>query len=125
MVNLFQNGEFKLNSGRISKWKLECDAFTQDDIETLAIMIKEMVGDFRIVLGVPTGGIRLQEALKKHETGGPVLIVDDVLTTGGSIKRFREKFGVEDCIGAVVFARGPCPKWIKPLFTIHECFWDK
>jgi hypothetical protein len=25
--------------------------------------------------------------------------------------------------GAVVFARGPCPPWVKAVFQMPECFW--
>lgn len=50
------------------------------------------------------------------------LIVDDVLTTGGSMEIARHNYLVanpgSDVLGAVVFARGPCPDWITPLFRV-------
>jgi hypothetical protein len=67
---------------------------------------------------------------------GPHLIVDDVLTTGGSMERLREERRkllppgtmVEPgnwIVGAVVFSRGQCPLWVSALFRMPECFWLK
>jgi hypothetical protein len=39
-MNLFQLGSFTLASGKSSYWKLECDALADDDIKTLAEMIR-------------------------------------------------------------------------------------
>jgi hypothetical protein len=130
MTNLFQLGDFKLASGTASRWKLECDALTDDDIAALAYMIRQMVGPYGSVEGVPRGGIRLADALKPYcETDGKKhLIVDDVLTTGGSMERIRGPRGIlagNGVIGAVVFARGRCPTWIRALFQMPECFWVK
>lgn len=122
-MSLFQLGDFTLNSGAKSRWKLECNALTDDDIKALAEMIRQLVGTFGSVEGVPRGGLRLAEALKPFVAlTGPHLIVDDVLTTGGSMERIR---GNRQCIGAVVFARGQCPLWIDALFQMPECFWLK
>lgn len=134
-MNLFQLGDFTLNSGAPSKWKLECDALTGEDVSALAEMIRQMVGPFGSVEGVPRGGLRLATALQPF-TGldGPHLIVDDVLTTGNSVETLRneriegrgyENVGQRKIIGAVVFARGQCPGWIKALFQMPECFWLK
>lgn len=54
------------------------------------------------------------KAFRGEET---ILIVDDVLTTGKSMKEQRGKR--IDAVGIVVFARGPCPAWIRPLFTCN------
>jgi len=35
-MNLFQFGDFSLHSGSKSKWKIECDALTDEDVEALA-----------------------------------------------------------------------------------------
>ncbi len=120
-MGLFQLGDFTLHSGAKSKWKIECDALTDDDIEALALMISEMVGPFQKAHGVPRGGLRLAEALNaKHrqEDAAILLIVDDVLTTGNSMVEFRSQFE-EPCKGAVVFARGNCPLWVFPLFKMN------
>jgi hypothetical protein len=64
MGNLFQSGQFKLNSGKVSNFKIECDALTQEDIDTFALLISQKY-KFKEVVGVPTGGIRIEDALKK------------------------------------------------------------
>ncbi len=95
-MNLFESGEFTLSSGAASAFRIECDALTQEDVETLALMISQMVGPFSDVIGVPRGGLRLAEALKPAAVlVGPVLIVDDVLTTGASITRVRDELRVQ------------------------------
>ena len=50
--NLFQTGDFKLASGAKSNFKIECDALTESDWETLAMLIARNVGYFREVIGV-------------------------------------------------------------------------
>jgi len=134
-VNLFQLGSFVLSSGKESSFKIECDALTDDDVKTLAEMIRTMVGSYSSVEGVPTGGLRLATELEKHKSlNGPHLIVDDVLTTGGSMEKAvkehktrtaSEHGDYEPFVGAVVFARGQRPHWIKAVFQMPECFWLK
>jgi orotate phosphoribosyltransferase len=134
-MGLFQLGDFTLNSGARSAWKLECDALTDDDWKCLAEMIRQMVGPFSSVEGVPRGGLKLAECLQPFVTplAGYHLVVDDVLTTGRSMERLsnevcgREPGGKfsRGIIGAVVFARGPCPLWVKPLFQLPEPLWLK
>lgn len=114
-TTLFQLGEFTLHSGMQSAWKIDCDALTDTDIATLAVMLKEILPAFGSVEGIPHGGLRLAAALAAFATGGPILIVDDVLTTGRSMEEQRNG---RDAIGAVIFARAACPKWITPLFML-------
>jgi orotate phosphoribosyltransferase len=111
-MNLFQYGYFLLASGEVSKWKLECDALTPQDWNSLAHMIKDKAGRFGSVIGVPRGGTPLATALIPHATVGPRLIVDDVWTTGGSMIPLLR----EGDIGFVVFARGPLSHGVKALF---------
>ena len=127
MTNLFQLGEFVLNSGKTSRFKLECDSLTDGDWQALAKMVSLLVGTFSSVEGVPRGGLKLAAALEEHRwRDGPILLVDDVLTTGGSMERMRrERFHGMPTVGAVIFARGPCPNWIKAVFQMPECFWIK
>ena len=118
MRNLFQSGQFVLNSGDVSLWKIECDALTDSDIETIASMLVPLLWSFSHVEGVPRGGERLAEALRVYQTpgNGGLLIVDDVLTTGGSMERQRRcRAGVQ---GAVIFARQRPKSWITPLFQM-------
>jgi orotate phosphoribosyltransferase len=136
-MGLFQFGDFTLNSGAKSLWKLECDALTDEDWKALARMVHLMVGPFSSVEGVPRGGLKLAEHLKPLTSkSGPHPIVDDVLTTGGSLTKAYDAYlkrtpgglkGVRRLgdypTGAVVFARGPCPFWVKAVFQMPECFW--
>ena len=127
-MNLFQLEETKLHSGRVSSFKIECDALTTQDIECLAWLVSRMVGKFRSVVGVPRGGTRIAEALIRYSCDecDTRLIVDDVLTTGGSITRLRDKLSAESKTpfylyrGAVLFARGKCPDWIRALNPLPE-----
>lgn len=114
MTILFQRGTFRLHSGKQSNWKIDCDALTDLDITALAEMIAEGL-QFGSVEGVSTGGLRLAKALEVHVSEGPLLIVDDVLTTGASIEKQRAG---REAIGAVIFARGAWPVWVMPLFAM-------
>ena len=60
---LFSLSPFTSSAGVTLPFKIECDALTDDDIETLAEMIRQMVGPFSSVEGVPRGGLRLAAAL--------------------------------------------------------------
>lgn len=120
-MSLFKLGEFTLHSGDKSYWKIDCDAFTNEDWDTIARMIYENVGRFKKVIGVPRGGLKLAKSLQLYcfpNPENPVLIVDDVLTTGNSMETMRLSIK-QDCIGAVVFARGKYPSWITPLFVAN------
>jgi hypoxanthine phosphoribosyltransferase len=120
-MNLFQKKEIKLHSGGKSFFKIECDALTDDDIETLAYIISRKY-TFHNVVGIPNGGVRISNALQKYASRGlgPLLIVDDVLTTGKSMEKAKEMFGNVLSRGVVLFARGECPKWIEPIFNMWE-----
>lgn len=136
-MNLFQKGLYKLNSGKESEFKIECDALSNEDIETISWMIKKIVGDFSFVEGVPRGGLRLEKTLKKYIVPPPqypvFLIVDDVLTTGNSIEEFRKKRLEEDpelfkgcrTEGVVLFARGYTPFWVDALCVVTKHFWPQ
>ena len=112
---LFQYGHFALHSGVASTWKIDCDALTDHDIDALAHMIRLLVPTFSTVEGVPRGGTRLATCLSKDggKALGPLLIVDDVLTTGASMEQQRAG---RPALGVVIFARGLAPLWVTPLF---------
>ena len=116
MPNLFAWGEFKAHSGETLGWKIDCDALSDDDIATLARIISTSVGSFSDVEGVPRGGVRLAKALTAYMTPptGPLLIVDDVCTTGRSLEEHRAG---RDAVGYVIFSRGGLPAWAQALFT--------
>lgn len=115
MADLFRCGHFTLASGAASGFKIDCDALTDEDIECLAALIAERVPAFASVEGVPTGGLRLASALQQYAGGGGLLIVDDVWTTGASMRRQR---GGRDAQGAVIFARAATDPWVTPLFAM-------
>lgn len=112
---LFQTGNFRLHSGAEADFKIECDALTDHDWAALAGIMVTRIPPFGEVEGVPSGGLQLAAELEVYASEGPVLIVDDVLTTGASMEEQRAG---RDAIGAVVFARGECPEWVTPLFTL-------
>ena len=118
---LFRSGDFTLHSGQQATWKIDCDALTGADWDTLAeIAAKDCLGLYRWVEGVPTGGNRFAKALNRWAVGPDsdiqtILIADDVLMTGASME--TQRAGRENVIGVVAFARGPWPKWVTPLFS--------
>lgn len=125
-MNLFNKLNVILSSGKVSDYKIDCDALTDADLECLAYLISKKYY-FSQVIGVPSGGNRLAAALKKYELYNDervymkVLLVDDVLTTGHSMERLAavisEKYIVQ---GVVIIARGKCPHWVTPILQM----WD-
>lgn len=126
--NLFVAGEFTAHSGSTLPFKIDCDALTDGDLDCLARQYVNSLGNqqFGEVCGVPRGGERFASAIRKHvNIGGSItwqtnLIVDDVLTTGKAMREFyrgRYPNRFSGVMGVVIFARGPCPDWITPLFT--------
>ena len=126
---LFRQGAITLSSGLASDWKIECDALTDEDWATLAHKIGQQYY-FGAVVGVPTGGLKLAAALQPYcRSGYPaLLVVDDVLTTGASILKTMAEVSSPFpergyfTFGVVVFARGPCPKNVCPIFQLAEGF---
>lgn len=120
-MTLFKQGSFKLHSGKMSDWKIECDSLTDDDWKTIAHLIARHF-NFREVHGVPNGGLKLAKLLEKHinKDAKNVLIVDDVYTTGTSMWemqiKLQETVDTNHIRGVVVFARGEVERWISPLF---------
>jgi orotate phosphoribosyltransferase len=114
---LFQSGSFTLASGETSNWKIECDGISPLEWKTLALMASEILPPFGAVEGVPRGGIPFAEALAEYATEGPLLIAEDVVTTGGSMERYRAD---REAIGVAVFSRGTAPEWVTPLFVLNR-----
>jgi len=117
-MNLIVAEEFISHAGRLLDFKIECDALSDADIAALASVIARRI-KFGAVYGVPRGGLRLANALEPYATSGPRLIVDDVLTTGKSMVEVRNSTNDR---GVVIFARGPCPDWITPIFSLEMMF---
>lgn len=123
-MSLFQQGIFRLASGGSVLWKIECDALTEDDWSTLALMAVERFGRPGALSAVPRGGLPFVAALGPYvDPSGPLWIVDDVLTTGSSIERHRLGLGYNTGrppLGVVVFARATPPDWVRALFTMSS-----
>ena len=123
-MNLFQSVDFISHSGLELKWKIECDALSDPEWFTISQMIMEISVPFKEAIGIPRGGTKLGNLLNQYGTGkreDPVLLVDDVLTTGESMNEFKRKRQWRNpvkYIGWVVFARNKCPDWVTALFQI-------
>lgn len=125
MTSLFQRGSFTLHSGQVSNYKIDADYLTDEDIETVALMLKDRLPPFGAVEGVPRGGLRLAAVMQHFVTpferqgvrgARNLLIVDDVFTTGASMEEYRNG---RHTLGAVIFARSGTPDWITPLFRLE------
>ncbi len=119
---MIEYGVFNSHSGFQLPWKINCDSLTDDDLASLARIV---AGKFRFskVIGIPRGGIRFSRALRPYcKSGAQTLIVDDVMTTGQSMEEMRENFSGEFLapVGVVIFARGPVPDWISPIFVVKS-----
>jgi len=121
-MDLFQSVNFRSHSGLDLTWKIEMDALTAPEWYTLSQMILDLSSPFREAVGIPRGGVHLGQLLTQYGTGkstDPILIVDDVLTTGVSMEEYKKEYFVnKDAIGWVVFARGYPPSWCKALFQM-------
>ena len=125
-MNLFQEVDFTGHSGDQLHWKIECDALSDNDWKCLARMISEVEKrPFQAAIGIPRGGVKLGTFLNHYGTGNPkdpYLICDDVLTTGGSMNEYKDKyFSKYDCFGWVIWNRRKNENvdWIESLFTMH------
>jgi hypothetical protein len=127
-MTIFVKEDFVSHAGLDLKWKIECDGLTEDDWECLALMISEIENrPFSKVVGIPRGGLPLQYAMEKYATGDekhPVLIVDDVYTTGTSFNDFvEENYADQDVICWVAFARNPANQQVNALFQMASSIW--
>lgn len=116
---LFEAGDFVLHSGTKSDFRINCEALDRQDIEALANEINKRVPLFGVVEGVPRGGLRIATAMRRYATNNPadpLLIVDDVYSTGASMEEHRAG---RDAIGMVIFTRRvPKQAWISALFVM-------
>lgn len=114
---LFDPNYFIGSAGDVLQWKVECDALTEEDWTALAKIAGPHL-KFGSVEGVPYGGLPFAHAMRPYITEGPLLIVDDVLTTGASMITQRDG---REAIGLVAFQRGPyIPLWIRPIWRLSE-----
>lgn len=125
MISLFQKMNFASHSGKELDWKLECDTLTDGDWECIAYLISKKYV-FNKVIGVPAGGLKLAAALERYKDEDSeieTLVVDDVLTTGNSIKEIMSKH--YESYGIVLFARGFCPDDVFPIFQLSKDYMNR
>lgn len=120
MISLIELGWFTSHSGLVLPWKIDADALSDESMEAIAQIIRQRF-TFSAVIGVPRGGLRLQRLLEPYRQDSyyPALIVDDVLSTGKSMEEWRATVAGPS-VGIVIFARGPCPDWVWPIFQVSE-----
>ena len=97
-MKLFQDGDFKSHAGLPLKWKLECDAITDEEWRCIAKMVMDyQVQPFYKAVGIPRGGLKFAEAMNEYASGDPAdqtMICDDVFTTGTTLKEINRAIGV-------------------------------
>lgn len=126
-MSIFKQIVFKSHSGELLNWKIDCDDFTDEDLDTLAFIVSQKF-IFNRVIGIPTGGMRFANALTQYidKKATYPLIVDDVLTTGKSMIAEAKKISSCSCsyaIGVVIFSRiENYPDWIHPIFKLNIGF---
>ena len=127
-THLFVEEDFKSHAGLDLHWKIEMDALDEEEWKCIARMIMEyQTTPFQAAIGIPRGGLKLSGYLNEYSSQtnrDPYLIVDDVLTTGGSMEEYKKEYFTnkdkerKDTIGWVVFSRKQPAKWIKTLFQM-------
>lgn len=111
---------FILSSGLASAWRMNIEALSPAEMDALArIAIDDVLNSrhFYAVEGVPTGGIALAHAIYPLISGderAPLLIVDDVCTTGNSLEKRRAGRHAK---GLVIFNRGTLPEWAVAIWN--------
>jgi|TARA_R110000822_G_scaffold197597_7_gene335637 hypothetical protein len=127
-IDLFQKQKFTSHAGIPMTWKIEMDAISDKEWDCLASMIMDHQKEpFSKVVGIPRGGVKLQNALKKYsewEGKHPCLVVDDVYTTGTSFREFCTTKETMFAYKWVIFARKPVDvdSGVRALFTMPENF---
>ena len=128
-THLFVEEDFIGHSGGQLHWKIEMDALDDAEWKCIARMIMEYeTRPFQAAIGIPRGGLTLSSYLNVYSTQNPedpYLIVDDVLTTGGSMDEFKEEhFKDKKVVGWVVFSRNRPPDWVNVLFQMPKHWVD-
>ena len=121
-IDLFQSVDFISHSGLPLTWKIECDAISDDEWKTLAKIVKEYEPKpWCEVLGIPRGGLKFAAALDEYSTRSsnhPLLIADDVYTTGKSFRDFSNNFPDKELLKWCVFTRNAIKEDVNALFTL-------
>lgn len=132
-MSLFQRGHFVFSSGRESDVKVEIDEASDEDIEVLALLGVKRLGGFSAVCPVPKGksgsltdnAERIAKVLRPLANPDneflPILVVDDVFTTGESIMKMKqlvEREGRQAAMGLVLFAWAKPPPWVNAVWVL-------
>jgi hypothetical protein len=122
-VTIFSKGDYSIHNGRVTPWRIIPSSFSDEDWECFAQLIAERFPNFEKVIGVSQFGVKLESHLSQYSTHGGLLIVDDVLYPETMNKmrlyfRTRKKYVNYDIQGFTVFARVPCPSWIRALWQL-------
>ena len=131
-MDLFQRYNYKSHANLDLTWKLECDAISDEEWSVLARIISELESrPFSDVVGIPRGGVKLENEMLNYVSGNkndPVLIVDDVWTTGTSFKEFVGIHIIEKMtehvgwFGWCIFARTQTSNHVTALFQMPETY---
>lgn len=123
-MNHFIWSPFTSHSGLRLDWKIECDALSDSDLECLARaaigMLERIDWPRNRFVGVPRGGLRFAEALNSlsdGDDGSEPIVVDDVYTTGTSVREAMEKHGAKRAL--VIYARGIIGSDVLALFQAN------
>lgn len=124
---MFRFGEIELSAGGTSDWKIECDDLTPEEIKGIAKIIFDNAGPFRFAIGVPRGGLpfahelNVLNAFRRISDSYPILLVDDVWNTGGSLLRMRAKMPLnQPCLKWAAFARGELHSGAHAVFEVTK-----
>src|SRR5262249_35866456 len=111
-------GPFRLPSGRVTGFKIECDVLQVADWAALAGLAAAMLPPFGAVEGVPRGAMMFAQELEAYidPSSSQLLIADDVWVTGLSMERYRDG---RDAIGVVAFARNPVASWVTHILSLN------
>lgn len=126
---LLSRGRFRGASGQFFPFKIECDALDAEDWVVVSEALRPRLAPFCCAIGVPTGGVQLALMLNRFRSPRKLtrtlLVVDDVWSTGGSMRKFAEQYLKDNpgkfdprWHGAVAFSRGPRPVHVSAFMQL-------
>lgn len=128
-VTLFRDDRFTSHSGLDLPWRIECDALSPEDWDTIGKAVARRYM-FCEAIGIPRGGIPFAEALNRHKQAEHhcnIVVVDDVITTGNSMLQYMQeiekKYPDKRVFGIALFARRGFQKFgIETVFQVNHTF---